>query len=919
VDFGPGGRALLQPGDWCCGLRPGFTVQDIPLSAARKTMGPGSVLDTRTICGRDQTLVQFHNNGDTRWLPFERLRRILDPRHRFIKALQHDDRPAERTALNTMAHALRLWNQATGALDRLDVDPLPHQISLVHRIVNSGTTNWLIADDVGLGETIEVGLLLAALERGKRVRRILVVVPAGLTRQWQDEMDAKFDRRFLIYGRDFSVAEPKDWLNYERVIVSLDLAKPQSAEDDGADASTRFGMLLAAGTWDIVIFDEAHRLSRGERGDTTLRYRLAKELRERTDALVLLTGTPHQGDTAKFQNLLTLVRPDLERQIQMLEFNPEIVREMILRNRKIDAVDADGNFIFRGTVVRRLEVPLTKETEQLERLLQDYLRRGYSAGQGIGGARGRAVGFVMTIYRKLASSSVYALGMALKKRLAGLKAQQEAASSSAPAAEPSADAIEGDDLLGETAVANTAAPFFADEIEKLENLLRHVMACFSADPKRTQLVETVRELVQAKGKKLLIFTEYRNTQRYLDLTLGKLGVKTCLIHGGMKLDEKRTAIESFENDAEVMISTEAGGEGLNLHRRCHVMINYDLPWNPSRLTQRIGRLYRYGQTEQVIVINMHARDTIDNEILSTVMQRLDTVVRQMSAVNSEFDERYQSEVMGELLERLDIEALLDEAGLGKVERSTERIDAAIAQAQRAKAIQDEILTGADRYDRDGWKELGALSTLHLAQFIKRMAPFENIAIEPHRSDPETFTLRLPQELKGLFGEFGGRTVIAATTRRGGRDRQPDAVPMDFANSFVRHLVSAANAPEFDGGYGALVMGEMGSQIATVFLARFQNDQGQATGENIVVSVRDARGRIDIDNSIILPLFDEVQATGSSGAEEAKQRLEFAEALRDRAEIDMAGHCTKFQHPNSLIALAFLESASPPLIGPGVVG
>nr|MBA3447783.1 DEAD/DEAH box helicase [Pseudaminobacter sp.] len=455
VDFGPGGRAVLQRGDWCCGLRAGFTVQDVPLSAARATMGPGAVLDVRTICGRDQTLVQFHNGGETRWLPFERLRRILDPRHRFVRGLQHTDQPAERVALNTMAHALRLWNEATGALDRLDVDPLPHQISLVHRILASGTSNWLIADDVGLGKTIEVGLLLAALERRQNIRRILVVVPAGLTQQWKEEMDLKFDRRFVIYGRDFHVASSKEWPLYERVIVSLDLAKPQNADDAGNDISTRFGMLLAAGKWDIIIFDEAHRLSRGERGDTTLRYKLGRALRERTDALVLLTGTPHQGDTAKFQNLLLLVRPDLAQAIQMIEFNPDIAREMILRNRKIDAVDADGNFIFRGVMVRRVEIPLVKQIEDLERMLRDYLRTGYSAGEKLGGAKGRAVGFVMTIYRKLASSSVLALAVALKKRHARLLARNAELGESAVAEDTDQSAMElgeANDLLAEATV-----------------------------------------------------------------------------------------------------------------------------------------------------------------------------------------------------------------------------------------------------------------------------------------------------------------------------------------------------------------------------------------------------------------------------------------------------------------------------------
>lgn len=922
VDFGPGGRARLEPGEWACGLHPGFTVQDVPLSAARSSLGIGTVVETRSICDRDQVLVQFHADGLMRWLPFERLRRIMDPVQQFVRSAQHEHEPAERTALNTMAHALRLWNEATGALDRLDVDPLPHQISLVHRIVNSDTINWLIADDVGLGKTIEVGLLLAALERRRNIRRILVVVPAGLTRQWQDEMDAKFDRRFLIYGRDFNVAEPKDWPLYERVIVSLDLAKPQTAEDNGSDISTRFGMLLAAGAWDIIIFDEAHRLSRGERGDTTLRYRLARELRGKTDALVLLTGTPHQGDTAKFQNLLTLVRPDLERQIQMLEFNPEIVREMILRNRKIDAVDADGNFIFRGTIVKRLEVPLTKEIAQLEQLLQNYLRRGYSAGKGIGGARGRAVGFVMTIYRKLASSSVFALAMALNKRLVRLRAHQDEETSGASMTQPMesfTEAGEDDDLLGETQVAGTATPFFADEIVQLENLLSYAKTCLTCDPKQAELVKTIRELVKTKGQKLLIFTEYRNTQRFLELTLQKLGVKTCLIHGGMNLDEKRAAIAGFEDDADVLISTEAGGEGLNLHRRCHVMVNYDLPWNPARLTQRIGRLYRYGQTEQVIVINMHARDTIDNEIIGGIVDRLERVVSQMSMVNAEFDERFYAEVMGELLERLDIESLLAEAAQGKVERSSERIDAAIAEAQRAKTIQDEILSGAHSFQQNGWKALGALSTGHLAAFITRAAPLLGVAVELQGGDPERFVLRLPSEMKGLFREFGGRTVIPATTRRGSRRHGEQAELMDFANSFVRHLVAAATAPEFNGGYGLFASGELEGRTAGIYLARFQNDQGQPTGESLVASVRGANGEIAIENAVVLPLFGAVQTTGRPAPVEAGARMQIIEALRDRVEIKMAEQCTKFQHPNSLIALAFLEGSSPKESEAGATG
>ena len=213
------------------------------------------------------------------------------------------EKGAERVALHVIAQALAKWNEATGALDRLDIDPLPHQISLVHRILNSGQTNWLIADDVGLGKTIEVGLLLAALERRQKIRRILLVVPSSLTQQWKEEMLLKFDRRFRIYGSDFRVSDPGEWGLYEKVIVSLDLAKPRNAEDDGSDLNSAFGMLLAAGPWDVIVFDEAHRLSRDERGRATLRFKLAQAFRQKTDALLLLTGTPHQGDQGKFRNL----------------------------------------------------------------------------------------------------------------------------------------------------------------------------------------------------------------------------------------------------------------------------------------------------------------------------------------------------------------------------------------------------------------------------------------------------------------------------------------------------------------------------------------------------------------------------------------------------------------------------------------
>ncbi|UPK39531.1 DEAD/DEAH box helicase [Bradyrhizobium sp. 186] len=908
VDFGPKGVARLKVGEWGCGLRAGFTVQDVPLSGVRETLGTGTVMKTRELATRHQALVQFHSTGQSLWLPFERLRRVMDPALRFRRSEPATNDSAERLALNVIAHLLKSWNEATGALDRLDVDPLPHQIGLVHRILNSGQTNWLIADDVGLGKTIEIGLLLAALERRQNIRRILVVVPSGLTRQWKEEMLIKFDRRFLIYGIDFRVSDPREWGLYERVIVSLDLAKPRNAQDDGCDMDSTFGMFMAAGAWDIIIFDEAHRLSRDEQGRSTLRFRLAQGLRERTDALVLLTGTPHQGDQGKFRNLLTLVRPDLGALIKNIDQTPDVVREIILRNRKIDAVDIDGNFLFHGLLVRRVEVETDEQFTILEARLRQYLSRGYGAGDSIGGKEGRAVGFVMTIYRKLASSSVAALWIALRRRLDRLSLQPSAPDENQEAFDED-DQPETDDNLGQHGPLEKRQPFFEGEELMLRDLIARGEACMRTDKKGAALVKIVREVVQDQGQKLLIFTEFRSTQAYLLHQVEKLlGARPVIIHGGMTVDEKREAVRSFEGDIPVLISTEAGGEGLNLHRRCHILVNFDLPWNPARLTQRMGRLYRYGQKERVVVINFHARDTIDNEIVSTVIDRVDTIVREMKSVGPEFDELYAAEVMGELLERVDISELLDEARNGHVERTKERIDAAVAEATKAKRLQDEILNQVDRPDVSGSQLLGGYTTANVASFVQRASVRFGIEVEAS-SNLENFTLRLPPELRGTFHEFGNRTVIVATTRRRGWNPAGEVALIDFSGTFLKYLVTSVTAADFSGSYATFAEEANFPKFFAVFLARFQDDQGHHQGENLIV-VQQEEDSIEVDGKFLSRLFDGPLRDADPIKRDPTTKKAELDAARDRAELAMAKDVTQFRHPNDLVTLAVAELGSP---------
>ena len=286
-----------------CGLQLGMEVQDIPRSRVRRPLGEGEVVELRELGSCEQALVDFPAAGIRAWLPYENLKQSRGVRHAFLRPRTPAAGEAERFRLRCLAQALELWNENTGALSHLDIDPLPHQIHLVHHILASGNLNWLIADDVGLGKTIEVGMLLSALEQRGGFRRILIVTPAGLTRQWQDELHYKFAMSdFQIYGVDFQVSNPRHWKLHDRVIGSIDLLK----------ANAHKASLLSADSWDLVIFDEAHRLSRrqwGRKIEASDRFRLAADLRQCTEAMLLLSATPHQGMHDKFQAILELLRP----------------------------------------------------------------------------------------------------------------------------------------------------------------------------------------------------------------------------------------------------------------------------------------------------------------------------------------------------------------------------------------------------------------------------------------------------------------------------------------------------------------------------------------------------------------------------------------------------------------------------------
>lgn len=881
------------------GFQSGWTVQDVPISATRRSLGQGRIIGRRELGGREQLLVQLDDDGRSVWLPYENLRRLKDTRMRYMRAQTAVPDHAERFRLKLLAHALENWNYLTGSLDRLDVDPLPHQIQLVHRILSSGNYNWLIADDVGLGKTIEVGLLLAALKRKGQARRVLVVSPAGLTRQWQDELQYKFDQQYQIYGRDFFVNKPEHWKLHDHVIVSIDLAK----RDD------HMHNLRHAGGWDVVVFDEGHKLTRYASGDRAQRYKLAEMLRPLADAFLLLSGTPHQGYADRFIALLELVRPDMKPQLHTLETDPEIVGEMILRNRKSEVTDADGNFIFKGQKVYRVPVEPSAETRRFQQLLRDYLIRGYRAGAA-SGAVGRAIGFVMTTYRKLASSSIAAIEHALelrRDRLIGQATQGGTNSEGDLSLDDLSEGGDEQDDLAETISTTAVDEFFAFERNLIEGLLSHAAVVRKQDEKLRMFLDEVVKPLISEGKKLLVFTEYRATQSYLKKALEDRfpsadGV--LLINGSMKLDDKLSTIGAFNDGPNrFLVSTEAGGEGLNLHRACHVMVNYDLPWNPARLVQRIGRLYRYGQQDPVIVFNLHARDSFDNAAIDLMMDRVAQIVQDMAPVGTEFNDRLYAEILGDVLDHLDFSSVLQSATSMEIERTREQIDDAVSRAQRAKQLQDEIFAHVVGYDPTALRGTLGFTMQHVDLFVRGMLPLIGTVIEDNLYDGRVLQVRLDEEMRGQFPEFGQRTVVRVTTDRRLVLDLKDVVLLDFETAFFQHLIATAKSHKFDGIYASVRSPTGADGVLAAFRLRWQNDQGDTLTEEFVSLFGNAGGRTESNPQFVAEWLVSRLESGPVPTGDQNQRGAIFDMLVKEANRQLAADSTRFKHPNGLIALA----------------
>lgn len=656
----------------------------VPKSSLDQELGLGTVLDTRG----NQAKVEFRPSifskppyiTQTRILDLSDLKVIPSPTT-LLQRAQYDE--TWKFELKQRAADLLVCNR-DGQLSNARTDLLPHQITIAHEVISSSYQRFLIADDVGLGKTIEAGLIYYALFQRGQANRTLIVTPAGLTLQWQEEMNDKFDVDFAVYRED--IQGPLAFEHNNQVIASIDTLKLDRPQKNGQVPGHK-SLVIAARDWDLIIFDEAHKLSARtwspQKLEKTHNYRLAEELRDHCRSMLLLTATPHQGEETKFQNLLKLLYEHVTFD-QWESPSPDAVHytKLVLRNRKSKVTDAKGKLLFKEMKVHPVQVPLLDTGERaFHKALDSYLKEGYGyAEQDPSEPHRKAIGFVMTTFQKLAASSTQAIKHALEKRSNNLKRGIEQNAGWEEGEFDSRCQGEAD----ERAAAEYGSTFLQGEleIEWLNDLINNPVP---GDGKADELIKVIDSLSQQEL--VLIFTEYRQTQTFLCALLEERYGKNCTvkINGDMKLYEKRRSQVRFREDPQVrfLVSTEAGGEGVNL-QFCHIQINYDLPWNPFRLAQRYGRLYRYGQNEIVLVFNFQNMDKIEEKIREYLEQKTRTAAQSLSKITGETSQEIEEGLLGLFEEYLDYERIYrDSLVKGSIKPSQKAIDSAVKKAEEA--------------------------------------------------------------------------------------------------------------------------------------------------------------------------------------------------------------------------------------------
>ena len=587
--------------------------------------------------------------------------------------------------LGLEAHALAIaWEfDPFFGLSVSRVDPLPHQLEAVYdHLLKLPRVRFLLADDAGAGKTIMAGLLIRELQLRGLAERILIVAPSNLAFQWQRELQEKFDETFLVMKGDDLRAQfgVNQWMRQKKVVTSLDLAK----RDDILPG-------LRQVQWDLVVVDEAHRMSAPNESHKSQRYKLGELLRDSSDHILLLTATPHKGDPKNFSLFLQLLDRDAYADVRSIRQAMDAGRAPFYLRRTKEAMvefpqrDENGEWVTRPIFTKRIprtvdfkiDGPEFELYRQVTRFVKRQCARAAAAGDD---QRARAVGFLMALYQRRLTSSARAIRCSLGNRADRLErglAQAEDLARTAPPELPSMDELEEmedrdrerlEELLDAVTLAGNAE-MVREEITELRALAVEAQNVeqTGAEAKLAKL----KELLHGQGffdhadQRLVLFTEFKDTLDYLVEKLTVWGFKVATIHGGMKPGSREEpgtrlhAEQQFREGAiQVLAATEAAGEGINL-QVCNILFNYDIPWNPNRLEQRMGRIHRYGQKKDCLIFNFVATNTKEGQVLQRLLDKL-------QEIRDALDDDAVFNVVGEVLPAARIERVLRDYYAGRL-------------------------------------------------------------------------------------------------------------------------------------------------------------------------------------------------------------------------------------------------------------
>ncbi|MCS7017041.1 MAG: helicase-related protein [Gemmatales bacterium] len=743
------------------------------------------------------------------------------------------------------------------AVSVTQVDLLPHQVDAVYNhILPQPRIRFLLADDPGLGKTIMAGLVLKELKARGLVHTTLLIVPAHLQDQWKREMADWFredfvslDRSLLqsLYAGDFLARNPQ-------VVVSMDFAR----QDDVRE-------VLAKRRWDFVVVDEAHKFSAtryGQKVDKTKRYQLGEAIAANCNHLLFLTATPHKGDDYAYFLLLGLLEPRLFASPEQLKAAARGERlPFVLRRSKEQVTDLEGRKLFRRREVKTISVELTDAEFQLYQAVTSYVCQWYRRVSGAGDRKSRNVALALTVLQRRLSSSLFAIRESLRRRRLKLESLQREWQRRQEEDEPLAEWDEDtrQDLAEWTAqrwdefyeklegiTAARTLEELHDEIAELERLIQLALEVERAgeETKLQHLRGVVEEHLRRRpDEKLLIFTEFKDTLTGLERWFQEWGFPCTVIHGGMTLAERVAQERRFRDEVQVLLATDAAGEGINL-QFCRLMVNYDLPWNPNRLEQRLGRIHRYGQKRDCFVFNLIYPQTREGEVLQRLLEKLERMRERLG--DSVYD------VLGTVLEGVRLEDLIMQAILHPDSRELDRlleVDLEERLQSFRKALEDNALA-------DHHMDLTAIQQNNTDSLLHRLVPW----------DVERFTRLACQVLggrleedrrhKGIFrisfpAEFLKRYQLEdAAYRRGLRmafqretARQANAEFFAPGHPLLEALVT--HGLQKTGPVRALLLDEHGRQGSLWFYTvRIQDGRGQPMLERLLACFHDrATGQV----------------------------------------------------------------------------